>query len=105
MPKSNNLRQYTADLLRSIELTCFLACTGSKLANHIFVSIAQNVNLLRSFYTELYVIKCKQNIAYKRIFIIGCLSKLRGSKVNIRKQTTEILLAVTSERTILNTFQ
>ena len=57
MPKSNNLRQYTADLLRSIELTCFLACTGSKLANHIFVSIAQNINFLRGFYTELYIVE------------------------------------------------
>ncbi len=105
MSKSNNLRQYTADLLRSIELTCFLACTGSKLANHILISIAQNVNLLRCLHTKLYVIECKQNIANKRILVICCLSELRGSKVNIRKQTTEILFTVTSERTILNAFQ
>ena len=74
MPKSNNLRQYTADLLRSIELSGFLACAGCKLANHIFVSIAQNINFLRGFYAELYIVECKQNIAYKHILVISSLS-------------------------------
>ena len=105
MPKSNNLRQYTADLLRSIELTGFLACAGCKLANHIFVSIAQNINFLRGLYTKVNIVQCKKHIADERVFIICCFSQFRRSQINVREQSAKILFTVTSERTILNALQ
>ena len=71
-----DLCQDTAHFLRSIELTSFLACTSSKLANHILVGITENVNLLRCFHTKVNIIKGKKNIADQSILVIGSLAQL-----------------------------
>ena len=46
MAEGYNFSQDTANFLRSVKLTGFLSCTGGKLANHILISIAKNINLL-----------------------------------------------------------
>ena len=66
----NDLCQDTAYFLRSIELTGFLACSSSKLANHILVGITENIYLLRCFYSKVNIIKCKKNIAHQCILVI-----------------------------------
>ena len=105
MPKSNNLRQYTADLLRSIELSGFLACAGCKLANHIFVSIAQNINFLRGLYTKVNIVQCKKHIADERVFIICCFSQFRRSQINVREQSAKILFTILSQSAVFYTLQ
>ena len=71
-----NLCQDTAHFLRCVELTCFLASTSGKLANHILVGITENIYLLRCFYTEIYVIKCKKYITDQSVLVIGSLAQL-----------------------------
>ena len=71
-----DLCQNTAHFLRSVELTSFLACSSSKLANHILVGITENVNLLRCFYTKVNIIKGKKYVADQNVLVICSLAQL-----------------------------
>ena len=72
-----NLGQYLTDLLRSIELSGFFSGSSVKLANHILIGIAKNVNLIRGFHTKLYVVQCQQYVADEGILVICRLAQFR----------------------------
>ena len=105
MPKSNNLRQYTADLLRSIELSGFLACAGCKLANHIFVSIAQNINFLRGLYTKVNIVQCKKHIADERVLSSAVFPNLGEAKSMSENNPPKILFTILSQSAVFYTLQ
>ena len=75
MPKSNNLRQYAADLLRSIELTGFLASSCSKLTDQIFIGIPQYVNF-GIIHAEVDFVQRSDDLCHNSTSILDSMTEL-----------------------------
>ena len=101
----DDFRQNLADLLRSIELTGFLACSGGELPDHIFIRIAQYVNILRILKTEINAVERDKDITDEPVLVFSRLSKLRRSQVNVGEQATKVILTFLSDGAVFNLLQ
>ena len=61
--RDDDFRKNLTDLLRCIELARLFPGSGGELTDHVFVGVAQNINLLRIFQPEVDAVQCDKHVA------------------------------------------
>ena len=69
--RNDDFGQNLAHFLRRIKLTCLFTRSSSELTNHIFVGIAQYVDVLRLFQPEVDAVQCDEYVANQPVFVVG----------------------------------